>query len=387
MARRRVMMFGNRGLSQQTYFGTRFADRATVHALGGAGGLGNIAFEPIPGARRTSYGFRSSGGSGGDGGSVIVEASRNVDSFYHQHGMVVQAEKGENGKSSWRAGGVGKDKIYYVPCGTFVRVKTWDDDVLGEYNLTEPGDFIVAARGGRGSKGNGDRRSSTKAGHVLADPGESRYVELELRTIADVGLVGKPNAGKSSLLRALSMATPEVASYPFTTLRPHVGVCEFRQKKNGAVLNVDALKIADVPGLIKGAAEGRGLGLDFLRHVFRSHALVFVVDVSNGLASALDDINVLHTEISQSHWRGYTNDDSSDYGRPAIVFANKADLLERHDTILEDLRWHLSEYPFLDFVLGSAKTGMNIPDLAKRLRKLVRVELDADKAHGIKDDE
>ncbi|KAJ8610098.1 hypothetical protein CTAYLR_007103 [Chrysophaeum taylorii] len=367
----------------------RFADRARVCVRGGAGGKGSVAWDPIRGARK-GFGKRPTGGSGGRGGDVIVAATESLDSLSSMPGSVVCAGGGANGERRMRHGIRGENTTLFVPCGTVVRASDDDDpekDASTEvHNLTTAGSSAVVARGGRGGRGNGVTRTRAyqnkyergpptpgrSFGHVLGQPGEARTLDLELRTIADVGLVGKPNAGKSSLLRALSAAEPEVAAYPFTTLRPHVGVCELWKRREGAVVDRDALRIADVPGLVEGAAEGRGLGLDFLRHVSRTKALVFVVDASRGFGAAIEDLVVVASEIAASKCHARPP--------PALVFANKLDLVRHRANLVRQLRDAILQHSwapaFMDVLGGSALTGLDIPALALRLHRLVRVDLE-----------
>uniref|UniRef100_A0A7S3JUU1 OBG-type G domain-containing protein n=1 Tax=Aureoumbra lagunensis TaxID=44058 RepID=A0A7S3JUU1_9STRA len=405
--------------------GTRFCDRATVKVIAGSGGRGIVAYQDKRGARK-GIRRRACGGNGGRGGDIIVVASEAVNSLYNQHGAVVQGENGKNGSSNQRRGANANNTYYYVPPGTIVRVKNvpealdfekinaLNNEILAEYHLIKHGDQVNVAKGGNGGYGNAglsrlqniqayrkfnETESTSKFykspfGHTKRNHGEIRLLELELQSIADIGFVGKPNAGKSSLLAALSAATPKIASYPFTTLRPHIGKCEFKKvdPKTNAIIDFDSIQLADVPGLIEGAAEGRGLGIDFLRHVFRARALVFVVDASNGINSLLHDIYVIHNEIASSQWRGYTDeniiiesdqdDEKVHYGiagsgRPAILFANKFDLLsqEIRDTILFQLKRIHTDIGFLDVLTGSALTGDGIPQLANRLRRLIRIDL------------
>lgn len=364
---------------------SRFADHGRVVARGGEGGLGAVTWEVIAGARQGAR-KRPAGGSGGRGGDVIVEASASLDSLSLRQ-MHVVAGKGENGGVRFRKGGRGDDKVVLVPCGTTVRVLRGES--ARTHDLVHEGSRAVVARGGAGGMGNGDEHRRTKRmqrpgdafGHIAGKPGQSSEVTLEVRTIADVGLVGKPNAGKSSLLRALSAAEPEVADYPFTTLRPHVGVCDFnRRDADGAVVDCDRIRVADVPGLIEGAADGKGLGLAFMRHLARTRALVFVLDASD---SPCDDLATLASEIA-----AYPHA----LPRCALVFANKLDKLDNDDDgaphprpssldVLEALRDAVrdledSSVRFLDVLGGSALTGRHIPELAVRLRRLVRGDVD-----------
>ncbi|MBW3633191.1 MAG: GTPase ObgE, partial [Chloroflexi bacterium] len=244
-------------------------DRARIWVKAGDGGNGSASF------RREKFVPRGGpdGGDGGRGGTVYLRAKPNLTSLLpFQFTTRFKAENGGPGRSQQRHGKNGKDLFVDVPPGTVV----WDDE-SGEIlaDLTEPNEQAVVARGGRGGLGNVHFKTSTRQAPRLAElgePGEEHWLRLELRMIADVGLVGLPNAGKSTLLAAASAARPKIADYPFTTLEPILGVV--------SVGGVDGqiFVMADIPGLIGGAAQGVGLGLEFLRHVRRTKVLVHVLD-------------------------------------------------------------------------------------------------------------
>lgn len=243
-----------------------FVDRTVFYARGGTGGSGAEAFRREKGVPRGG----PSGGDGGNGGSVILVAdpqlSTLLDLSQRRH---VRAERGQHGEGSNKTGRSGEDEIVPVPPGTVVR----DADTgerLGE--LLEADDRLVVARGGRGGRGNARFSTATNQAPRRWEPGEEgeeRRVELELKLLADAGLVGQPNAGKSTLLSVISAARPKVADYPFTTLTPNLGVVKLPDFRSFVV--------ADIPGIIEGAHEGKGLGLQFLRHVERTRALAFLV--------------------------------------------------------------------------------------------------------------
>jgi len=246
----------------------KFVDEARIRVEAGDGGNGAIGF------RREKYiPFGGpDGGDGGDGGSVYLVATENVNTLvdfrYHS---VHRAQRGQNGMGRNCTGGMGSDCHVVVPPGTIVY-----DSETGEKigDLTEPGDVLLVAKGGFHGLGNARFKSSTNRAPRKATkgtPGEQRFLNLELKLIADVGLLGMPNAGKSSLIRQVSSAKPKVADYPFTTLHPNLGV-----------VRVDDLRsfvIADIPGVIEGASEGAGLGLQFLKHLSRTRLLLHIVDV------------------------------------------------------------------------------------------------------------
>lgn len=370
----------------------KFIDRLRLCVRGGQGGLGCVAWEPNPGAR-SGFAKRASGGSGGRGGDVIVRASMSVDSLSSKQGRVLRAGGGENGLNRSQQGGRGCDAVIEVPCGTVVRIKageSWANEELSKetevHNLILAGSSVRVAVGGMGGLGNsvttelkwkkGRPERGATFGHIEGKEGEARLVELELQTIADVGLIGKPNAGKSSLLRALSNAEPKIADYPFTTLRPNVGCCEFVCRRGDAVVDRDVVRIADVPGLIQGASDGRGLGLDFLRHVARTNGLVVVVDASSGSSTALEDLAVICAEIAAA-----CPEQGTTLQRPAILFANKLDLVEDPRDVLADLKAAIRKRDFngsgflsatfVDVLGGSALTGLHIPHLVSYPRPLM----------------
>ena len=293
---------------------SRFVDRVVVHATAGAGGNGCASvhrekFKPLGGP---------DGGNGGRGGSVVLVVDQGVHTlldFHHRpHAL---GRGGKQGQGGFKAGANAEDIEMLVPDGTVVFAP--GGEIIAD--LTGPGTRFVAAEGGRGGLGNAALASAARKAPgfaLLGEPGEQRDLVLELRSMADVGLVGFPSAGKSSLVAALSAARPKIADYPFTTLVPNLGVVEAGQVR---------FTIADVPGLIPGASEGRGLGLEFLRHVERCSVLVHVIDCAT-LEADRDPVSDL--EVIEAELAAYTVDESlggrplSD--RPRIVVLNKADV-------------------------------------------------------------
>lgn len=283
-----------------------FLDQAAIQLRAGDGGSGEMSFRRETGVPHGG----PNGGDGGKGGDVVFEAdpqlSTLLDYRYQQH---YRAERGQRGEGGNRTGRSGADLVLRVPPGTVIR-----DADTGEWigEMLQPGDRLVAARGGRGGRGNARFATSTNQAPRRADPGEEgeeRRVELELKLIADVGLVGEPNAGKSTLLAAVSAATPKVADYPFTTLTPNLGVVRLSEGRS--------FVLADIPGIIEGAHEGKGLGLQFLRHIERTRTLAFLIP-----ADALDaqtEYERLRREVEQH------SADLSD--KPHCVIFSKADLL------------------------------------------------------------
>jgi GTP-binding protein len=243
-----------------------FVDRAVIHVQGGVGGSGAEAFRREKGVPRGG----PSGGDGGDGGSVVLVGDGQLTTLLDlTRRQLYKAERGQHGEGSNRTGRSGEDTEIHVPLGTVV-LDADSRELLGE--LLRDGDRLVVAKGGRGGRGNAQFSTPTHQAPRRWEPGgegEERRIELELKLIADVGLVGQPNAGKSTLLKAVSQAHPKVAEYPFTTLTPNLGVAELPDFRT--------FVLADIPGIIEGAHEGRGLGLQFLRHIERTRTLAFLV--------------------------------------------------------------------------------------------------------------
>jgi GTP-binding protein len=280
-------------------------DEAKIHVQAGDGGNGAVAF------RREKYVPRGgpSGGNGGDGGHVILEVDPQLNTLVHfQHQVHFRAGRGAHGKGKNQTGARGEDMIISVPPGTVVRDA---DTHVPLADLTAPGQQVVVARGGKGGRGNASFASSTHQAPRLAErglPGEERWLYLELKLLADVGLIGMPNAGKSTLLAAVSAARPKIADYPFTTLQPNLGV-----------VNVDNeydFVVADLPGLIEGAHAGAGLGHQFLRHIERTRLLVHLLD-----GAAVDPLGHFD-QINQE----LTLFNPALAQRPQVVVLNKMDL-------------------------------------------------------------
>ena len=245
-----------------------FIDRAVIEVIAGTGGSGSEAFRREKGVPRGG----PAGGDGGKGGDVLLEADAQLatllDYSYHRH---YKADRGMHGAGKNKTGRSGDDLVLRVPPGT-VAYDTDSEQCLGE--LLEPGQSIVVALGGRGGRGNTHFKTSTQQAPRRWEPGgegEERRVRLELKLIADVGLVGEPNAGKSTFLAAVTAARPKVADYPFTTLAPNLGVVRLSDFRT--------FVIADIPGIIEGAHEGKGLGHQFLRHIERTRTLALVIPV------------------------------------------------------------------------------------------------------------
>ena len=285
-----------------------FVDEIDVFVKGGAGGAGCVSF------RRESYVPRGGpdGGDGGAGGDVVLEADRSIttllDFHYRRH---YTAERGQHGKGANKQGKSGVDTVLRVPLGTIVSDRDRGEP-LGD--LTTPGQRLLVARGARGGRGNARFVSSTNRAPRRADlgrAGEERWIHLELKLLADVGVVGFPNAGKSTLVSRLSAAKPKIADYPFTTLQPSLGIVRVDEHRS--------FVIADLPGLIEGAAEGKGLGHRFLRHTERTRLLVHLVDLDPGSGrDPVEDWRVIQGELA-----AYSGELAA---RPQIVAGSKAEL-------------------------------------------------------------
>ncbi|MBH5297868.1 GTPase ObgE [Corynebacterium ulcerans] len=308
----------------------RFVDRVVLHLEAGDGGNGCASvhrekFKPLGGP---------DGGNGGHGGDIVLEVSNQVHTLLDLHYRPnLKAKRGANGAGDHRNGARGDDLVLEVPAGTVVLAQ--NGETLAD--LTSPGMKFVAAKGGFGGLGNAALASAARKAPGFAlkgEPGEVHDVILELKSMADVGLVGFPSAGKSSLISVLSAAKPKIGDYPFTTLQPNLGVVE---------VGHDTFTIADVPGLIPGASEGKGLGLDFLRHIERTAVLAHVVDAATMEPGRdpISDIEALETELAE-----YQSALDNDTGlgdlrdRPRIVILNKVDIpdaLELAEFLKEDI--------------------------------------------------
>jgi GTPase len=283
-----------------------FVDYAEIQVIAGTGGSGAEAFRREMGVAHGG----PSGGDGGRGGDVILRADPQLwtllDHRYQQH---YRAERGQHGQGKNRTGRDGEDLVVRVPVGTVVR-DAQSGDLIGE--LTDPGQELVAARGGRGGRGNAQFATPTRQAPRYWEPGaegEERRISLELKLIADVGLVGQPNAGKSTLLAAVSAATPKIADYPFTTLTPNLGVVSLPDTRT--------FVLADIPGIIEGAHEGKGLGHRFLRHIERTRTLAYLISMEAEDAQA-------EYELLREELRRYS-DDLAD--KPHCVIMTKTDIL------------------------------------------------------------
>ena len=326
---------------------------ATITLESGKGGDGCVS------TRREKYMPRGGpdGGNGGTGGSVWLEAtdelSTLLDFRYRRH---YKAVPGKAGGGNRRTGSDGEDVTLLVPCGTAIFNED-DDNLLAD--LLEPGQRIQVARGGRGGKGNWEYRNARNQTPMHAQPGQTGRkvtVRLELKLIADIGLVGEPNAGKSTLLSVITAARPKVADYPFTTLVPNLGIVDLG--------DYNSCTLADIPGLIEGAAEGKGLGHEFLRHVERTRALLLLVDPS--LEPPRRALDVLRAELKR-HGRRLAD-------LPFAVVVTKQDLLDesrRAEAEAEAREW-AADHGALEVLSISSATGQGLGPLKKLLLRLYR---------------
>lgn len=333
-----------------------FVDHIKVFARAGKGGDGIVHFHR--GKFRPKGG--PDGGDGGKGGDVVLLVDNSTDSlrafFYNSK---LAAEDGAAGQGALCTGKAGKDGVFRVPAGLVISrvVENESGETAQEHvtDLTEVGQRYVLCKGGRGGKGNDHFKSPTNQAPrecTPGAPGEEGFFMFELRSIADAGLVGFPNAGKSTMLTKLSAARPKIANYPFTTLEPHVGVVIFDENRRGT--------IADIPGLIEGAHADVGLGHDFLRHIMRCRLLLFVVDTPGSEArDPVKDIETLRTEIKL-----YSEELSK---RPWCIIANKMDL-SGADENLEALKNRFKRVKILPV---SANEGTGMDKLKAHLEKII----------------
>jgi GTP-binding protein len=324
-----------------------FFDRARIYAKAGAGGDGIVAF------RREKFVPRGgpSGGNGGRGGNIVLYVDPGLNTLFHlQHNVHHRAERGVHGGRSDKYGAQGPDLRLPVPAGTLVR-DAGSGEVLAD--LTEPGQEVIVAQGGRGGRGNAAFKTSRVTAPRIAErgePGEERWIELELKLVADVGIIGVPNAGKSTLLSVVSAAKPKIADYPFTTVAPTLGVAEVSHRQ---------VVLVDIPGLLEGAHEGVGLGIEFLRHVERCRVLVHLL---NGASpDPLGDFEAINQELS------LFNPALAD--KSQIVVLNKLDLPEARDHWLQ-VEAHMQQLD-LPVMAISAVTGENVQALLYRVQEML----------------
>ena len=331
----------------------KFLDEAKVHLKAGDGGAGVVAFR-----REKFIEFGGpDGGDGGRGGDVIVEAVEGlntlIDYRYQQH---FKAQKGGHGMGSNRTGASGDDVVLKVPVGTQVFAED-KETLLADF--TEAGERVILAKGGRGGRGNARFKSSTNQAPRRADPGgegEALSVWLRLKLIADAGLVGLPNAGKSTFLSAVSQARPKIADYPFTTLEPHLGV---------VTIDDDDFVLADIPGLIEGAHEGAGLGDRFLGHIERCRVLLHLVDATE--------------EDPAANWRKVRAELEA-YGhgladKPELIALNKCDALD--ELSIQEKKWALESAAQRRVLAISGAAHLNMEETLRLMRDVILSEREA----------
>jgi len=340
---------------------TTFVDHVTLHLKAGDGGNGCTSvkrekFKPLAGP---------DGGNGGDGGDIVLVSDPNTTTLlgYH-HQPHRSSDKGGFGMGDYRNGALGADLELPVPVGTVVR----DADGVELADLAEPGMRFVAAEGGQGGLGNNALATSKRKApgfHLLGTPGEHVDVILELKTVADVALVGYPSAGKSSLIAAMSAARPKIADYPFTTLHPNLGVVQIGDSR---------FTVADVPGLIEGASEGRGLGLDFLRHVERCSALLHVLDCAT-LDPGRDPLSDLDVILGELGAYPVPEGQVPLLERPQLVALNKIDVPDARE-LAEFVKGDLEERGYRVFLVSTASRE-GLRELEFALAELVDADREA----------
>lgn len=346
-------------LRRALLFKIMFTDEAKICVVGGKGGDGIIGF------RREKYVPKGGpdGGDGGRGGAVILRADPHINTLLaFKHKVHFKAQPGQSGGKNERHGADGKDLVIRVPVGTVVKL-LHTGEVLAD--LDEPGKEIVVARGGEGGRGNAHFKSSTRQAPRIRErgaPGEERWLKLELKLLADVGIIGFPNAGKSSLIAKVSAARPKIAPYPFTTLTPNLGV-----------VRVDEFKefvIVDIPGLIEGAHEGRGLGDRFLKHIERTRLLIHLIDLSPTGRDPLTDYEVINREL-----RSFSPTLAE---KPQIVVGNKIDLLseEQRHAVRERFAAHKIELQLISAVTGEGTREL-VYQSYRRLEELKATQFQA----------
>ncbi len=338
-----------------------FVDDVEIRVSAGEGGRGCLSF------RREKFVPRGGpdGGDGGHGGSVyiVAAATKNtlVDFRFHPE---FKAQRGQHGQGSNRTGSSGTDLEIAVPIGTQVFERLPDGAKVLAADMVEAGERVLIAQGGRGGRGNAQFVSSTNRAPRRIEPGqpgEEKTLHLQLKLVADVGLIGFPNAGKSTLISRISAAKPKIADYPFTTLIPNLGMVRLSDDRSFVV--------ADVPGLIEGASQGHGLGHQFLRHIERTKVLVHLVDVSSVSGrDPVEDFDTIRQELRLF--------DEAVFGKPQVTVASKIDALDEPDR-LERLEAHVASLG-LPFMRISAVTGEGLPALLEAMWRVIEATRDSD---------
>ena len=324
-----------------------FIDQAKIFVIAGNGGSGAVSF------RREKFVPKGGpdGGDGGKGGNVIIQTDPNLHTLLDfRYRRRFKAQSGKHGQGANKTGRSGQNLIIRVPKGTLVK-KNDTEQVLTD--LVDDNQQVIIARGGRGGRGNARFATSTNQTPRNAEPGEegeSRQILLELKLIADVGLVGLPNAGKSTLLSRLTAAQPKIADYPFTTLSPNLGIVRYKEHLS--------FVMADIPGLIEGAHDGKGLGLEFLRHIERTKVLAFLIEYTS--LDFVQDYQVLRNELKLYN--------PELLKRPSVIVLTKIDMATDEETNVIE-RVNKLEIPVLKI---SALTGTGLDELKNRLWELIQ---------------
>ncbi|HWP91395.1 MAG TPA: GTPase ObgE [Thermodesulfobacteriota bacterium] len=335
----------------------KFIDEAKIYVKSGRGGKGCVSF------RREKFVPRGgpNGGDGGDGGDVIIIAKQNMTSLLdHRYKQHYRAKNGEHGRGKDQHGKSAPPLFVPVPVGTVVK-EFYTGEILGD--LTSDGQTLLVAKGGRGGRGNARFATSTNQAPKYAEPGEEgeeKTLVLELKLLADAGIIGFPNAGKSTLISRISAARPKIADYPFTTLVPNLGVVSYNQDKSFVV--------ADIPGLIKGAHEGAGLGIKFLRHIERSRILIHVLDLSPlNDRDPIEDFRVMNEELE-----AYSPELRN---KPQVIAPNKIDITEAREK-LNRVKSYFNNLGIEVFPISSV-TGEGVNELIREVgRRLDRLKLE-----------
>jgi GTP-binding protein len=328
-----------------------FVDYVKIHVASGKGGQGSAHL------RREKYVAKGGpdGGDGGRGGHVILKGNKNLWTLFHlKFKRHVRAEHGEHGGKQTSTGADGGDQYIDVPLGTVVRDSETQEII---HEITEEGQEIIVARGGKGGQGNSHFKTSTNQTPRYAQPGmdgEEIDVTLELKVLADVGLVGFPNAGKSTLLSVITAAKPKIADYEFTTLKPNLGIVEYREYKTFVV--------ADIPGIIEGAAEGKGIGHRFLRHIERNSTLLFLIpadapDISKQYEILLDELRRYNPEMLD---------------KDRLVAISKSDMLD--EELKGELKAELDEKLNTPYIFISAVAQQGLTQLKDKLWEMLNKE-------------
>lgn len=337
-----------------------FIDFARIEVTAGKGGSGCVSF------RREKFVPKGGpdGGNGGHGGNVIIEGETNVNTLINfRYNKIFKAKNGVNGGGSNMTGATGDDYIIKVPLGTVIRDISDPKNPLVIGDITELGQQLIIAKGGAGGRGNSSYANSVNQAPRHSTPGkagESKRLELELRLMADVGLVGFPNAGKSTLLSSISAARPKIADYEFTTLEPSLGVVQLE--------GFESFVMADIPGLIEGAAQGKGLGIQFLKHIQRTKVLLFLIDIND--EDPFEQYEVLRNEL--------INHDPMMDKKSHLIALSKLDTLpsETVEEKINKLKNEFSSKLDEEIIAISSVSNKNLDKLRRRLFNIIKREDD-----------